>query len=104
MPTHASVAPVLSLHEIFSINRLVVLLLPQEKYGTKKHTDRHQTDVLSLFAMDAASVISHDYWHFNSGLALLTVALHMGVISDPTVDATISPVLNNIVPNGSMTL
>ena len=35
----------------------------------------------------------------------LTVALHMGVISDPTVDnATISPVLNNIVPNGSMTL
>ena len=34
----------------------------------------------------------------------LTVALHMGVISDPTVDnATISPVLNNIVPNGSMT-
>jgi len=35
----------------------------------------------------------------------LTVALHMGVISDPTVDnATISPVLNSIVPNGSMTL
>jgi len=35
----------------------------------------------------------------------LTVALHMGVISDPRVDnATISPVLNNIVPNGSMTL
>jgi len=38
-------------------------------------------------------------------LGLLTVALHMGVISDPTVDnATISPVLNNIVPNGSITL
>jgi len=37
--------------------------------------------------------------------ALLTVALHMGVISDPTVDnATISPVLSNIVQNGSMTL
>jgi len=35
----------------------------------------------------------------------LTVDLHMGVISDPTVDnATILQVLNNIVPNGSMTL
>ena len=42
-------------------------------------------------------------WNRNRGI--LTVALHMGVISDPTVDnATISPVLNNIVPNGSMTL
>jgi len=42
---------------------------------------------------------------YGFGIRVLTVALHMGVISDPTVDnATISPVLNNIVPNGSMTL
>jgi len=35
----------------------------------------------------------------------LTVALHFGVFSDPKVGkATLSPVLNNIVPNGSMAL
>jgi len=41
----------------------------------------------------------------NTSAMCLTVALHIGAFSDPTVgNATLSPVLNNSVLNGSMTL